>query len=265
MYQGTQFNAYLEKKTPDKHINLYENLINKFINIFIYLNEFIMTWLSTRVVAVSRFAASEGLHLYKRNIEDIIYEGATPLPKSKIKYGGKKNYVNLLSVSRITPYKGFHNIIKIINGVLRRDNIIYTIAGSSPKKQYLQYLKKIGGKNIKIIINPPDKSLARIYQSSDIYVNADRYLFFGLPIIEAAHFGIPVVSFNFGAAKELIQHNKTGYIAKNAGEFEVYLQKLINNNKLRIKFGQKSMLWSQQFSWEKCAAQWEKLLYKYSK
>lgn len=235
MYMGTQFDALLENTIPNQGISFIAKTFNAVVNVYIYLVGF------------------------------IIYLGTTFFQKHNTKTLRKKDYISLLSISRITPYKGFHLVIEAIKKVKVSKKIILMIVGSQPKEKYLAYLKKIGGKNIRIIIDPPDQELARLYQNSDIYVTADRYLYFGLPIFEATQFGTPTVSLNFAAANELIVHGKTGFVANNLDEFSYYLQKLIADEKLRKMLGYNALQWSKTFSWEECARKWEKLLIKYAK
>jgi len=264
MYMGTQFNALLENTIPNQGISFIVKTLNAVVNVYIYLVGFIIYRLSAGLVAISKYAAHEGKHLYKRNANMVIYLGTAFFQKHNTKTLRKKDYISLLSVSRITPYKGFHLIIEAIKKIKTDRKIIFTISGSQPKQKYLAYLKKIGGKNIRIIIDPPDQELARLYQNSDIYVTADRYLYFGLPIIEAAQFGKPTVSLNFAASKEIIAHNKTGFIANNINEFSNYLQKLIENDSLRNALGRNALQRSKEYTWEICAKNWEIALKRFA-
>ncbi len=107
------------------------------------------------------------------------------------------------------------------------------------------------------VIDPTDHELAVLYQRAHIYASADRYLYFGLPICEAARFQIPAVSLSLAAAQEIIVHSKTGFIAKNQIEFSAYLEKLINNPNLRDKMGQSAQKRAQEiFTWEKTAREY---------
>lgn len=265
MYHGAQPNAYLERKNPDEQITIKDRLLNQLANLYIYLNNAILIYLSTHIVAISKFAAQEVKKLYRKQAHAVIYLGTTSFSSKKQSTKKEKDSIAILSVSRITPYKGFHLIIEAIKKIKNGRKIILTIVGSQPKISYLKCLKKIGKEMVRIIIDPSDKELSLLYQRSDIYVTADRYLYFGLPIFEAAQFGKPTVSLNLAAANELIVHGKTGFVANNLDEFSYYLQKLIEDEKLRNKLGNNALQWSKTFSWEECARKWEKVLLKYAK
>lgn len=260
IYQGSQFDAYLEKKSPSEKLSLSDKLLNLAANILIYLIEISSYRLANGVVAISKSCAKEGEKYYRRKVDKIIYHGTSKLPRTA-KSESSSNTAKLISVSRITPYKGFHLIIEAIK--LLKDPVHLTIAGSQPKPKYIKYLKKIGGNNLKIVIDPTDHELSKLYSSSDIYVNADRYLYFGLPITEAASFGLPSVSFDFAAAKELVIHGKTGFIASSPMEFAARIEKLTKNSKLREKMGQEAKKRAQEFfTWSKAAKEYLTLFKK---
>lgn len=260
MYQGTQFDAYVENKNPDEKLSFLDILINKIVNLAIYLIDFMSFRLSNGVVAISRYAAWEGKQLYQRQVNGIIYHGTTQLHQGKSLRKIQKRKVEILSVSRITPYKGFHLIIKAMKQIKTNRKFTLTIVGSQPKYHYLKYLEKVGGSNLKIVLNPQDEDLSKLYQLSDFYITADKYLYFGLPIYEAAQFEKPTISLNVAAAGELIEHGKTGFIAQNTDELANYMKLLIEDDNLREKLGRNAKKKSRFFSWEKCAEEWEKII-----
>jgi len=266
MYMGTQFDAILEDNIPT-HVSFFSKALNVLGNLYVLSREVPLTILSNGFVAISRYAAEEARRLYRRNVDATIYLGTTEFhaKKTAIKRRGKKDTVFLLSVSRITPYKGFHLIIKALQKTKTKKKVQFIIAGSQPKQPYIQYLKKLGGANVTIHINPTDQDLSRLYQYADIYLCADQYLHFGLTIFEAAQFRKPTIALNLGAAREIINNGKTGYVANNLNEFSFYLKKLIEDTKLRKKLGLNALQWSKGFSWEECADKWEKVLAKYAK
>lgn len=263
IYQGVQFDALLENLLPGQKPTLTQKIANHVANIAIFLIDLMSFRLSSGVVSISKYAAQEGKKLYGRKSNVVIYHGTTflKIPKSTPKKDNKT--VNLISVSRITPYKGFHNIINALEKVKTQKKMKLTIVGSQPKKDYVKYLEKLGKDKLTIVTNPTDAKLAQIYKNSDIYVSADRYLYFGLPICEAGVFNLPTVSLNLAAAVEIVKHAKSGYIANSQEEFTKYLEILINNPSIRFKLAKEAKKQAQEFfSWSKAAKQYEKLFSK---
>ena len=59
---------------------------------------------------------------------------------------------------------------------------------------------------------------------------------FCLAAEEARELCIPIVTMGYGSLYERVEHNKTGYIAKNINEFVHYTHKLLNDEDLYLKF-----------------------------
>ncbi len=254
-YHGTQFDVVFERYLKR---NIFLSVINFMANLIIYIVTWINVKLADEVVAISKYAANEIQHLYGRKCY-FVYNGCSPLHFSKkIKLTKKKSkIINILSVSRITPYKQFEKIIYAINNLSNKfTNIQLIISGSSPQPKYLEFLKFMHTKRMKIIIEPTDNQLINLYKQCDVYITADRYLFFGMPVLEAATFKKPSLAYNYAAAKEIIIHGKTGYIAKTDREFTEYLQKLIRSDKTQKKMGASAYQYSLNFSWDQQAAKW---------
>lgn len=261
-YHGTQFNVLNERFLKE---NILINFLNQILNTVIYIKTLIPIKLASEVVAISRYTKNEVKVLFKRKVHHV-HSGNAPqffLNEVGKKKGSTDSYIKILSVSRITPYKQFEKIIDAFNKLTEKSkNLELTIVGSSPQPKYLDYLKSIKRPNVKILVGVSDKHLISLYKKCDIYTTADKYLFFGMPILEAASFGIPTVAFDYCAARELITHGETGYVARNSLEFEKYLRKMIEDSKLRAKMGRAAKSRSDEFSWEKTANGYEKVFRK---
>lgn len=262
LYQGTQFDALLEYAELNRSPSIYLRIANLFVNLIVYINGLISFRLSAKVIAISNYCAREGENLYKRKVDAIIYNGGNHLSPGKLPRSRKNKIITLLSVSRITPYKGFHLIIKALQRIQTRKRIVFVIAGSQPKKNYLKFLRddqQSQSFSLKIAINISAAQLVDLYSDCQIYVNADRYLFFGLPIAEAAFFAKPTVSLKLAAAEELIDHGKTGYIAKDLTQLSYFLKLLINNPGKAQAMGRKARLKALHlFHWHAAALEYER-------
>lgn len=282
-YYGTQLDAYYEKLLPEVKPSLKDKYLNWLGNQVILCIQRIYFGLSTQVVAISTYTSQEAKKLYGKKIS-FFHLGATKVPtpdeehlrgeehREHLRGGGidpalagsrdtsevKKERPTILSVSRLTPYKGFHHLIKAVRETGNGVNLFIVGPVSQPK--YLEYLKKIKTPQTKILIDLSDQKLANLYQNSDIYASCDRYLFFGLPILEAALFEKPSVILNTCAAQEIVIHEKTGFVAKDLNEFTKYLKVLIDNPALGAKMGQEAKIWAQKkFSWQKTAQKYHRL------
>lgn len=244
-YYGTQFNAYLERFLPNTRLSFTHTIINHLVNIIIYTLEKLIVSLSDQVVAISHSSAVEVENLYHRHVS-YVYLGSNHLPHTDSKI---KTNTKLLSVSRITPYKGFHTLIEM----LKNTSYHLTIAGPVHNPSYLAYLQTLNPPQVTFHLNPTDQQLAQLYRDCSCYITADRYLFFGLPIVESATFSKPALALNHMAAPELIHHAKTGYVANTPAELLKYLTKVSQSPHLHTKLGQAAKQLASTLTWEKTA------------
>lgn len=260
-YYGTQLNAYQERFLPGETLAWKQRFANWLVNQLTFLIQRLYLSLSPKSVAISHFAQKEVEHLYGKKISCIPL-GASHLLSGKNQGKSDQFFANhlptLISVSRITPYKGFHLIIKAIKQSKIDCNLL--LVGSAPQPKYLRYLEQIKTPNTEILIDVSDQELADIYRLADLYVSADRYLFFGLPPLEAAFWGKPSLLMNYGAAKESVVQGKTGYVANNLAQFGAYLKLLLKNPDLRKKMGQEAQKRAKaRFSWTTTAENYQRL------
>lgn len=151
-------------------------------------------------------------------------------------YSDKK--LKLLFVGRIVPLKNLEVLIRSIS-VLKKDfpDVELTIVGDEIKgrlkgdvgykKQLQTLIKKLDiDENIKFVGWKTNNDLWKIYQNSDLFLFASTYENFGLPLLEAASFGIPLLSTDVGVARELIGNNQGGFIIDELSEY-TFIKKIL--------------------------------------
>ncbi len=239
-YYGTQHDAHYESIFPQK-ISTFDKIFNLLLNWVVLFLENLQFKISDKTIGISKYTQKQALKLFAEKIE-YVYLGSNLLNSSN-----SSNGKYILSVSRFTPYKGFHKLLKLI----KKYPII--IVGSTEKRDYLNYLKKIKGPNSQIKVNVSDQELSTLYKNCLFLACFDKYPFFGMPILEAASFSKTTVALNYGAVPELIENGKTGYVAENEKEFKKMADKLIKNPSLVQKLGTNAKIRSNQFDWNKTA------------
>lgn len=123
---------------------------------------------------------------------------------------GKKAGKYLFLASRIVPQKGFDIAIK----AAKKAGLPLVIAGEILDQKYWQKkIKPSLGKKISYAGIIPPSILPRFYK------NAKAFIFplqweepFGLVMIEAMACGTPVIAFDRGSVREVIENGKTGFI-----------------------------------------------------
>ncbi len=153
-----------------------------------------------------------------------------PLTFEKIYVQNNLKVKNIISVGRLSPEKGFSDLIDIMKLVVEKDkDIKLHICGDGEEKEKL--LKKIDdynlNSNVKILgfLNP-DK-LNEEYKSASLYVMTSFEESFGLVLIEAMSRGIPCFAFDSAlGACEIINENN-GLLVKDRNK-EKMAEEIIN-------------------------------------
>ncbi len=149
----------------------------------------------------------------------------------------------LLFVGRIVPLKNLDILLEAVKIVKKEiPEIEFTIVGEEVSGRlhgdagYKQKLVSLIDtleikKNVKFVGWKTDRELWNMYQNSDLFLFASTYENFGLPLLEAAHFGLPLVSTDVGVAKNLIDENKGGNIISklDASEYAKNILILLKN------------------------------------
>ena len=100
------------------------------------------------------------------------------------------------------------------------------------------------------------------YLKSSILVQPSRTEGFGLVIVEAMACGLPVVAFDCeNGPRSIISDGEEGFLipAFDVDKFAERLKRLMRNESLRIRMGQKGRSKSQQYAIETIGKQWQQL------
>ena len=109
-----------------------------------------------------------------------------------------------------------------------------------------------------------EKKLATYYVQSDILLSTSRWEGFGLTILEAMTFGLPVVAFDNGGPKEILDNGEYGFLVEkeNVKMFRNSLEKLIKDEGLREIYQKKSLERIHNFDTCAIMKEWKLLLEK---
>jgi glycosyltransferase involved in cell wall biosynthesis len=152
--------------------------------------------------------------------------------------------IRLLFVGRIVPLKNLDILLEAVKIVKKEiPEIEFTIVGDEVSGRlhgdagYRQKLVSLIDtleikENIKFVGWKTGGELWNLYQNSDLFLFASTYENFGLPLLEAASFGLPLVSIDVGVAKNLIDANKGGnlILKLDANEYAKNIITLLKND-----------------------------------
>ena len=169
----------------------------------------------------------------------------------------------ILSVGRLKPRKGYLESIKVFSEVNKHfPDLKYVIVGSGDGKYFQKMLESIKNLNLtdKVIFkkNISDDDLVSLYQGAELFIllsQNDNYDIegFGLVFLEAAAFGLPVISSKNCGAQDAILDKENGFLVdpKNLREAAESILLILNNQSLRERFSEKSKKFAKQMSWQK--------------
>jgi len=142
-----------------------------------------------------------------KNKIEVVYP-AVPLVKIKSK---RHKEINLLFISRYFYEKGGLHALETINQLTKKyENVSGIVVSEVPKEILNKYSKN---KKIKFYELMPQKELfENIFPTSDIFVYPGYSDSFGFAYLEAMGFGIPIITVDGFARKEIIDEGKTGFV-----------------------------------------------------
>lgn len=250
---------------PLKFPELFENASLKF-KLFYATKVFQKLSILTckKVIAVSQNTKKDIKEILKIKEEKIkvITEGVTHFETKLNKeiLSKKFNIDNeyLLFVGRHEKYK---NIDKVINAYLNlpeniKETLSLVIIGKS-NNLVTPELKKLGKENKKIIflesLSPEDLSL--FYKSAKILVHLSEYEGFGLTVLEAMSYGIPVIASNISSIPEVVGDSSFLVDINNEKEIIDKITILINDIELYKEISKSVKERSKIFTWKKTSEQ----------
>lgn len=205
--------------------------------------------LSDKVVTVSKQVEN---YLLKKGVKEekllTIYTGIDTdqfSPEIKIDIKNElnlpKNTIIIGIVAVLRTAKRHIDLIEAFSNIKSDKNIALIIIGSGPQKNNIKnFIKEKNLKNIYMLGHR--ENIDKILPSFDIFVLPSEMEALGTAILEASACGVACIGSNVGGIPEVIKDNKTGFLfeSKNIKDLQNKLEKLINDDKLRRKFGKKA-------------------------
>jgi glycosyltransferase involved in cell wall biosynthesis len=163
----------------------------------------------------------------------------------------------LLFAGRITAQKGVKEAIQVANESHHKLLIIGPINHGS-QDYFDQYIKPQLNENILYLGRMDQAQLTTYYQKAKALLTPVQWEEpFGLTTIEAMACGTPVISLHRGAAAEIIENGKSGFIVNSISEMVEAVGKVGKLNRRDARRRVETM-----FSYEKMVDNYEKAFYK---
>ena len=172
----------------------------------------------------------------------------------------------LLSVGRLDKIKGFDDLIDIFNVFQKShpDWILHIVGEGSERQNLQNKINQLDLQNkIYLCGTKLSKELEKEYLNSSIYLMTSFSESFGLVLVEAASYGLPLIAFDSAkGATEIIQNNKNGFLIsnRNKNNFIEKISELIKNNENSKNFSENSLIIANKFSKDNISEMWNKFI-----
>lgn len=128
-----------------------------------------------------------------------------------------RNNRNLLYVGKIEERRNIYFLIDVFRKLYQEDTAFKLIMIGSGEKEYRErFLKciepELAQGSIVYIEKATQKELAEYYKQAGLFVFTSNYEIFGMVLLEAMYFGVPVISSVNGGSTTLIRDGYNGYI-----------------------------------------------------
>jgi len=221
---------------------------------------------SDRVIVASNFLkkVAEEIGLPSKKIK-VIYNSVDFLEikpslsdkiKLRQKLGLKKDDKVLLTIARLTPWKGVDFLINLLPDLIKKyTQISLVVAGKGPE---MAYLKEIShqlnlDKNIFFTGKLNRQEVVDYLAAADLFVLNTNYEGMSYTILEAFKAGIPVITTPAGGNPEVVQDKETGLLVGfcKKKEWLEAISLLLDNVHLAEKLKKQARESLRKFSWER--------------
>jgi D-inositol-3-phosphate glycosyltransferase len=175
----------------------------------------------------------------------------------------------ILFVGRIEPLKGVESLLRAIALVVARqpelrDALCVPIIGGDPDRvkenselaRLHQLRAGLGLDEAVLFVGAKNQdSLHNYYSAAEMVVMPSDYESFGMVALEAMACGTPVIASDVGGLAYLIRDGRTGYRvpARDPKALADKIARLLNDEGLRRRIGQRAACWAESYSWPRIA------------
>lgn len=181
----------------------------------------------------------------------------------KINIKAKLESKKVIAIARHSYEKGLDRLLVIWQKVsLKYPDWILEIYGSENKEVALKELASTLKITDSVHFYEPIINIEEIYQEASILVMTSRTEGFGMVLIEAMSFGLPVIAYDCPVGPDsVITNNVDGYLIENGNveEFVKKLSTLMGNYNLRKQLGQNGQESVLRFDIDTIMNQWKSL------
>jgi len=162
---------------------------------------------------------------------------------------------NVLMLASLRGYKGVEEFMSLAQALCSRTDIAFhLVLNANPKE--VNSFKKRHSDVLNVSIHPRTSDAASFYARADLVINlarVDQWIeTFGLTLVEAMTFGIPVIAPPVGGPAEIVTHGQEGYCidSRNVPALSSAVQSLADDPETYAAMARAAKLRARDFTFE---------------
>ncbi|MDG7008054.1 MAG: glycosyltransferase family 4 protein [Nitrososphaerota archaeon] len=172
----------------------------------------------------------------------------------------KNGVPTVMYLGRLTKAKRVEHLLKAFARVRRsRSDARLWVVGDG----YLhERLKKRLGDGVLLFGKLPKSDVSELLREAWVLVYPSVREGFGLAIIEANAHGTPAIGYDVAGVRDAIQNGDTGILVQNGeiAQLANAISSVLEDESLRLRLSRNALAYSRNFSWDKSADEFEKVL-----
>lgn len=196
---------------------MYENYTGALRRLVQKVYDITLLWIlrmNTKITLCKTTAAKEYIIAKGFNNAEVVGIGFDPESLHPPAYIEKVTKT-VLYIGLLEPRRNPDFILKLA-GALRDDKINFVVIGRGPlTKEFLDGIKDNQLYNITHLEFVSQKELYKSYQNADVFILPTNYEIFGMVLLEALYYGVPIISTDNAGARDIIQCDDVGFIIKD--------------------------------------------------
>jgi len=207
------------------------------------------------IICISETTKKDLLELYHIDESKIkvIYHGNSLKYDVTEKAIFEKPY--LLYVGDRRAYKNFGLVLKGFrdSDFIKKNFSLLCFGGGEFRKNEAELIQKYGLEGKIFQTEGSDRELANAYRYASVFIYPSLYEGFGIPLLEAMHYGCPIAASDSSCFPEVAGDAAVYFNPGSEEEMTGAIEKVVNDTEVRDKLVKSGIEREKMFGWDKCA------------
>ena len=233
---------------------LFPHLFRDSVEMFSWKKKAIQ--MADRVIAISTSTKNDLVSLMDIPPDRVlVIPLANSLQFDHVESSGMSGPYILYVGDRRAPYKGFDLLLQVFAGspYARSGFTLVAFGGGPVNPAELERIQALGLTGKVRQRSGDDRTLAGFYKSATAFVSPSLYEGFGIPLLEAMHWGCPVIASNTSSVPEIVGSAACLFEPQSAEALADALNRVLGDSTYRRSLVAAGIQREREFSWDKTA------------